>query len=213
MGKSLKNSVSPDEVCLSYGADTLRMYEMAMGPVDANRPWRRRDIVGAHRFLQRLWRTIVDEETGEVRPAARNRARTTDCARSPRPPSATSPAPSMTCASTRQVAEALVLMVFPLAPHVAAELWERLGHHELIDDMPFPAPSPGAFREESATIPVTVDGRPRETITIDRAAAEGEAVAAGLRLATVAAALAGREVARVVYVPGTILNLVTRGSG
>jgi len=64
MGKSLKNGVSPDDIYLQYGADTLRLYEMAMGPLDASRPWRTGDIVGVYRFLQRLWRSIVDERTG-----------------------------------------------------------------------------------------------------------------------------------------------------
>ena len=66
MGKSLKNGVSPDDITDAYGADTLRMYEMAMGPLDGDRPWRPADITGMHRFLQRLWRLIVDESTGET---------------------------------------------------------------------------------------------------------------------------------------------------
>ena len=67
IGKSLKNSVSPDEICDNYGADTLRVYEMSMGPLDASRPWATKDVVGAYRFLQRVWRLVVDEETGELR--------------------------------------------------------------------------------------------------------------------------------------------------
>src|SRR6202022_1521870 len=67
MGKSLKNAVSPDDVYRDYGADTLRLYEMFMGPLDAGRPWSTQDIVGVHRFLQRLWRNLVDEETDTVR--------------------------------------------------------------------------------------------------------------------------------------------------
>ncbi len=66
MGKSLKNAVTPDEICAEYGADTLRLYEMAMGPLDVSRPWDTRAVVGSYRFLQRLWRNIVDETTGEV---------------------------------------------------------------------------------------------------------------------------------------------------
>ena len=112
----------------------------------------------------------------------------------------------------RVVAEALVLLTFPLAPHVTAELWERLGHSERIDDAPFPVADPAALREESVTIPVTLDGKVRATMRIDRSAGEGEAVAAGLELGAVARLMAGREVVRVVYVPGTILNLVTRAS-
>ena len=65
IGKSLKNSVSPDEICDEYGADTLRVYEMSMGPLEASRPWATKDVVGAHRFLQRVWRLVVDEKTGD----------------------------------------------------------------------------------------------------------------------------------------------------
>ena len=66
MGKSLKNGVSPEEMYRRYGADTLRLYEMAMGPLEADKPWRTDDVVGVHRFLQRLWRCLVDEQTGEL---------------------------------------------------------------------------------------------------------------------------------------------------
>ena len=65
MGKSLKNVVTPDDMCEAYGADTFRVYEMSMGPLDVSRPWETRAVVGSHRFLQRLWRNVVDEETGE----------------------------------------------------------------------------------------------------------------------------------------------------
>src|SRR3712207_9102647 len=66
MGKSLKNVVTPDEMCEAYGADTFRVYEMAMGPLDVSRPWETRAVVGSQRFLQRLWRNVVDETTGEL---------------------------------------------------------------------------------------------------------------------------------------------------
>jgi leucyl-tRNA synthetase len=75
MGKSLKNAVTPDDICQSYGADTLRLYEMAMGPLDASRPWETRDVVGMYRFLQRLWRNVVDEETVKSRCSTSRRRR------------------------------------------------------------------------------------------------------------------------------------------
>jgi leucyl-tRNA synthetase len=237
MGKSLKNAVSPDEVYVTYGADTLRMYEMSMGPLDAGRPWRPRDIAGVHRFLQRLWRIVVNEETGELRPAARalppgdplyQLAHRTirdvsgnfgelrfnvAIARMMELSSTLAQFVQREGAVPREVAESLVLLTFPLAPHVAAELWEKLGHPEPVDDMAFPVADPDALRDECATVPVTLDGRRRGTITIDRGATEGEAVAAGLRIAAVERLMEGRDVVRVVYVPGTILNLVTRASG
>ena len=101
-------------------------------------------------------------------------------------------------------------MTFPLASHVAAELWERLGHHDRIDDVAFPIADPAAITEDSVTIPVTLDGKPRGTITIARDAVEDDAIAAGLQLANVASLVAGRDIARIVFVPGKILNVATR---
>jgi leucyl-tRNA synthetase len=238
MGKSLKNSISPDEIYESYGADTLRMYEMAMGPLDVDRSWQPDDIVGVHRFLQRLWRNVVDEETGELRPGAGAGAA---------PLSATHQLYKLTHkaidevarlfgelrfnvatarltdlnnaltqfvhregACPRQVAETLVLMTFPLAPHVASELWERLGYQDRIDDVAFPAADPGALKEAFVVIPVTVDGKARGRITIAREASQADATDAGLRLDGVATLMEGRDLERVVFVPGKILNLVTR---
>ena len=67
MGKSLKNVVTPDDMCAAYGADTFRVYEMSMGPLEVSRPWETRAVVGSYRFLQRVWRSVVDEQTGELR--------------------------------------------------------------------------------------------------------------------------------------------------
>jgi leucyl-tRNA synthetase len=103
MGKSLRNVVTPDEMCERYGADTFRLYEMSTGPLDVSRPWSTRDVVGSQRFLQRVWRNLVDERTGEVtvvddEPDADTRApctrrspgcgpTTPRCTTTPRPPS------------------------------------------------------------------------------------------------------------------------------
>ena len=104
MGKSLKNAVSPDEIYEAYGSDTLRLYEMATGPLDASRPWETRDVVGMYRFLQRLWRNVVDEETGRAggrrrprpttRPVACCTARSPSCAPRWRRCASTRPSPS-----------------------------------------------------------------------------------------------------------------------
>ena len=234
MGKSLKNSVAPDEIYDTYGADTLRMYEMAMGPLDVDRPWQPDDIVGVYRFLQRLWRNVIDEQTGEPRPAAgpvastdslyRLTQRTIDdvarrfgelrfnvaIARLTDLNNALAQLVRRDGTCPRSIAEPLVLMTFPLAPHVAAELWERLGYPGRIDDAAFPVADPAALDEAFLVIPVTVDGRARGTVTIARDATEADAVEAGLRLEGVAKAMAARPIDRVVFVPGKILNLVTR---
>ena len=237
MGKSLKNSISPDEIYQSYGADTLRMYEMAMGPLDVDRPWQPDDIVGVYRFLQRLWRNVIEEESGDLRSEAKELSsgdplyklthktisEVTDyfdelrfnvaIARMIELNNALTQFVQREDAFPRQVVEALVLMAFPLASHVASELWERLGHHDRIDDVAFPIADPDALRENSVTIPVTLDGKPRGTITIARDAEQDDAMAAGLQLENVASLVEGREIARVVFVPGKILNIVTKARG
>ena len=198
MGKSLKNGISPDEICEIYGADTLRLYEMAMGPLDGNRSWRTDDIVGMQRFLQRLWRLFVDETTGETLPTGSDPASeavldpeftrllhqtiitvredyaalrfNTAIARIIRltaHASRLAPVP-------RALAEPLVLMVAPLAPHVAEELWQRLGHPGSLACEPFPAGDPALAAEATVTLPVQVNGKRRFTIEVPAAAGQAE---------------------------------------
>lgn len=236
MGKSLKNSVSPDDIYDSYGADTLRMYEMAMGPLDVDRPWQPDDIVGVFRFLQRLWRNVVNEENGKreiseaslltTDPLYQTMHRTIDAvnrlvaelryntaiARLTELNTALNQYVKQHGAAPREVAEALVLMVHPFAPHVASELWERLGHIEPIDDAAFPVADQGALVETHVVLAVTVDGKPRGEITVERDASESEVKEAGLQLETVSRALDGREITRVIVVPGRIVNVVTKKS-
>ena len=227
MGKSLKNGVSPDEIYTSYGADTLRLYEMAMGPLDADRPWRTDDMVGMHRFLQRLWRLIVDETTGETLPspdaeepldAATTRLLhqtiiavrddfaalrfNTAIARIIELTAHASRLPSV----PRGLAEPLVLMVAPLAPHVAEELWQRLGHPASLAYEPFPQPDPALAAEPTVTLPVQVNGKRRFTIEVPATAGQAE-------IAELLAQHPGyprHDIARVVIVPGKIVNVVLR---
>lgn len=233
MGKSLKNSVSPDEIYDAYGADTLRMYEMAMGPLDVDRPWQPDDVVGVHRFLQRLWRNLIDEQTGEAAisdgplagddPLYRLLHRTIDevaslyadlrfnvaVARLAVLNNAMRQHVRRESECPREVADALVRLTFPLAPHITSELWERLGHRDALDDAPFPVADADALVVTEVVLPVTVDGKPRGEITVNSDSDEAEVVEQGLRLEAVQRLLADREVARTVYVPGKILNIVT----
>jgi leucyl-tRNA synthetase len=234
MGKSLKNGVSPDDIYQAYGADTLRMYEMAMGPLDVDRPWMPDDIVGVFRFLQRLWRNVVDEETGRARvagtglapsePLYRQLHQTIDAVdglyRQLRYNVAIARLTELNTAVTRHVRdrgaaprealEPLVLMVAPLAPHLAAELWERLGHDDPLDDVAFPVADPQALVAAAVVLPVTVDGRRRGEITVGPDADEAEVRRAALALGPVARLVDEDRVVRVVHVPGRIVNVVTR---
>ncbi|HEV2253486.1 MAG TPA: class I tRNA ligase family protein [Streptosporangiaceae bacterium] len=227
MGKSLKNGVSPDEIYTSYGADTLRLYEMAMGPLDADRPWRTDAMVGMHRFLQRLWRLIVDESTGETRPAPDARepldAATTrllhqtitvvrDDFAALRFNTAIARIIELTAHASRldhvprSLAEPLVLMVAPLAPHAAEELWQRLGHPASLAYEPFPQPDPALAAEPTVTLPVQVNGKHRFTIEVPATAGEAEITDLLARRPEFPAG----AVARLVIVPGKIVNVVLR---
>jgi leucyl-tRNA synthetase len=234
MGKSLKNGVSPDDIYQAYGADTLRLYEMAMGPLDDDRPWQPDDIVGVFRFLQRLWRNVVDEETGQTRvagtglapsePLYRQLHQTIDAvdalyrqlrynvaiARLTELNNAVTRHVRDRGAAPREVVEPLLLMVAPLAPHLAAELWERLGHQDPLDDLAFPTADPEALATAAVVLPVTVDGRRRGEITVGPDADEEEVRRAALALGPVARLVGEGRVARVVHVPGRIVNVVTR---
>ena len=181
IGKSLKNSVSPDEICDNYGADTLRVYEMSMGPLEASRPWATKDVVGAYRFLQRVWRLVVDEDTGETRIAAhealddatlrllhRTIAGVSDDYAGLRNNTAAAKLIEYTNHLTKQgvaaraALEPLVLMVAPLAPHLAEELWRRLGHETSLAHGPFPQADPQFLVEDTVEYPVQVNGKVRE---------------------------------------------------
>ncbi|GAA3747208.1 leucine--tRNA ligase [Plantactinospora mayteni] len=224
MGKSLRNVVTPDEMCEAYGADTFRVYEMSMGPLDVSRPWETRAVIGAYRFLQRVWRTMVDEQTGELRvtdaPAdeqtRRLLHRIVDGVRGDldgiRMNTAIAKLIELTNgltrldATPREVAEPLLLMLSPFAPHVAEELWQRLGHAESLAYEPFPVADPSLLVAETVTYPVQVNGKVRGRVEVPAEAAE-EAIRTAA-LAAVADQLAGREPRKVIVVTGRMVSVV-----
>ncbi|HUF31616.1 MAG TPA: class I tRNA ligase family protein [Acidimicrobiales bacterium] len=230
MGKSLKNSVSPEDICRAYGTDTLRLYEMAMGPLDADRPWNARDIVGVHRFLQRLWRNVVDEETDALRvvetPAPDDLRRTlhrtiagvaddmeglrfnTAVAKLIELNNALGPVAREQGGAPREVAETMALLLAPLAPHVAEELWSRLGHTGSLVWADFPRADPALLVDETIELPVQVDGKVRARLVVAADAGQDELEAAALADERVRAALGDRTVRRVVVVPGRLVNVV-----
>jgi leucyl-tRNA synthetase len=223
MGKSLKNVVTPDEMCAQYGADTFRVYEMSMGPLEVSRPWETRAVVGAHRFLQRVWRMVVDEQTDDVRvtdgPAddetRRLLHRVIDGVRADmeglRFNTAIAKLIELTNrvtavgTSPREVVEPVVQMVSPFAPHIAEELWARLGHEESVAYSDFPVADPALLVAESVTYPVQVNGKVRGRVQVAADAAE-EAVRAAA-LAEVAGQLSG-DPKKVIVVPGRMVSIV-----
>jgi len=228
MGKSLKNSVAPDEMCEVYGADTLRVYEMSMGPLDVSRPWETRAVIGSHRFLQRVWRNIVDETTGALRVTStaasdetrRVLHRTIDGVRTDMNELRFNTAIAklielnnhltQACAdgTPREVAEPLVLMLAPVAPHVAEELWGRLGHEETLAYAPFPEADPALLVGDTVEYPVQVNGKVRGKITVAADADEATVRAAALADPKVAGYVDGKEPRKVIVVPGRIVTVV-----
>lgn len=227
MGKSLKNIVTPDQMCADYGADTFRVYEMSMGPLDMSRPWDTRAVVGSQRFLQRLWRNIVDENTGALTVSddapdlatAKVLARTihdvtveydnlrvnTAIAKMivlnnhltglPRVP--------------REAAEALVVMVAPIAPHIAEELWERLGHQGGIARATFPVVTDESLlAAEEVTCVVQVAGKVRAKVSVDPEISEADLQAKVLAEPAVVKLLDGREPKRVIVRAPKLVSLV-----
>ncbi|MBY8852511.1 class I tRNA ligase family protein, partial [Saccharothrix sp. MB29] len=213
MGKSLKNVVTPDEMCEKYGADTFRLYEMSMGPMDVSRPWATKDVVGAQRFLQRLWRNLVDETTGEPRVTSeepgedalrllhRTIAGVHDDYANLRYNTAGAKLIELNNHVTkhypggapRVLAEPLVLMLAPLSPHVAEELWAKLGHTGSLAHGPFPVADEGYLVEDTAEYPIQVNGKVKARVVVAASASQDEVRAAALAEGKVAELLAGKE--------------------
>ncbi|MDT5031004.1 MAG: leucyl-tRNA synthetase [Actinoplanes sp.] len=224
MGKSLKNVVTPDEMSEQYGADTFRVYEMAMGPLDVSRPWETRAVVGSQRFLQRVWRLAVDEETGAVRVTddqldARTRRtlhRIIDGVRADldelRFNTAIAKLIELTntltplSVSAREAIEPLVLMMSPFAPHLAEELWRRLGHDETLAYADFPVADQALLVAESIVYPVQVNGKVRGKVEVAPDTTEDSVREAAL--AEVAETLAGRTPKKVIVVKGRLVSVV-----
>jgi leucyl-tRNA synthetase len=229
MGKSLKNVTTPDEMYASYGADTLRLFEMFTGPLEQSRPWDTKAVVGSYRLLQRLWRTVLDENTGEphvadteptdelnrllhktihaVRDGYESLRFNTSIARITELNNAVTQA-FPHGGTPRVVAESLVLMLAPLAPHAAEELWSRLGHAESLAWEAFPVADPALLVDDTIEIPVQVNGKVRSVINVAADADAATMEAAARTDEKVVAALDGKATKRVVAVPGRLINFV-----
>ncbi|OON80828.1 leucine--tRNA ligase [Streptomyces tsukubensis] len=227
MGKSLKNAVTPDEICAEYGADTLRLYEMAMGPLDVSRPWDTRAVVGQYRLLQRLWRNIVDETTGEVtvvdtEPGEEtlralhkaidgvgndleglrfNTAIAKITELNNHLTKAAGPLP-------RPIAESLVLLIAPLAPHVAEELWRRLGHSDSVVHRDFPVAEAAYLVDETVTCVVQIKGKVKARLEVSPAISDDELEKAALADERVVAALDGAGIRKVIVRAPKLVNIV-----
>jgi leucyl-tRNA synthetase len=228
MSKSKGNVTAPDELVELYGADATRLYILFIGPADQDMEWTESGIEGTQRFLRRLWR-IVNEvaesaPSGEpgagalARKAHRTIARVTDdlgrrrqfntpiaavmelvneLARAPQD------------AAARLAAETAVSLIQPYVPHVAEELWERLGHERLWEQ-PWPQPDPALLEEETFELVVQVNGKVRDRFEVPAGLSDDELVARAKESPRVRAQLDGGEIAQTIVVPRKLVNLVVR---
>ena len=234
MGKSLKNAVAPDDIARDFGADTLRVYEMSMGPLDTSRPWATKDVVGAHRFLQRLWRLVVDEETGEVTVSddpmseedAKQLHRTIAGVREDYDHLRDNTVVAklieyvnyLTKAReqkadgdvSRETVEPLVQMVSPVAPHIAEELWARLGHEGTITFQEFPTFDESLLVDDTVEVPVQINGKVRARVDVPAEASKDEIESIALADDRVAGLIEGKNLVKTIVVPGRMVNLVVK---
>jgi leucyl-tRNA synthetase len=230
MGKSLKNVITPEEMVAEFGADTFRIYEMSMGPLDLSRPWETRAVIGAQRYLQRLWRLVVNEATGEsvvseelpseetLKEMHKAVAAVRTEMENIRPNTAIAKligfANHLTGVLThdgtvpRVAAETIVLMTAPLAPHIAEELWSRLGHEKSLFHERFPVSDPKYVQEDVVKIGVQVNGKVRATLEISPNASKEEIEKSARELPQIAKLLDGQTVKKAIIVPGKIANFV-----
>ena len=227
MGKSLKNSVTPDEMYDQFGADTLRLYEMFMGPLDQDRPWETKSVVGSLRLLQRVWRNLVNEETGalqivdketplelkrilhqtihSVREDMENLRFNTAIAR------ITELNNEITKSNTetpREVADVLIHLIAPLVPHVAEELWEMLGNDSSIVYSPFPVPDPTYLVSETVEIPIQINGKLKSKITVPSDLSSSDLRNAALADEKIASIISDTEIKKEIIVDGKLVNFV-----
>ncbi|GAB4551868.1 MAG: hypothetical protein Tsb0013_14010 [Phycisphaerales bacterium] len=225
MSKSLRNVVNPDEMIASYGADTTRLYEMYMGPLEQSKPWNTDDISGMHRFLQRAWRLVVDEESGEL--TLRDDAdistekllhRTIakvggDIERLAFNTAIAAMIEFVNHASKQggltddQLARFAVILS-PFTPHIAEALWEKLGRTETLALIEWPAHDPAMLIDDEVEVPVQIMGKVRARITVPAGLDQRGMEEAALADERVQQLLDGKTVRKVIVVPGKLVNIV-----
>ncbi len=240
MSKSRGNVVNPDAIVADYGADAFRLYEMYMGPLEAQKPWSTRDIVGMSRFLSGVYRNLVgDDQTLAVEPGDAAPSRQARITADPVPEALDrqmhrtikkvgediaglrfntaiaeliklnnelTGSPSV----PRELAENFTIMLAPFAPHLAEELWLKLGHHKSLARRPWPTYDPAKLVETTLEIPVQVNGKLRDKITVPADATEAAVLAQAAAADKVVPYLSGKDVKKRLYVPKKLVNFVVQ---
>ncbi|RMG80142.1 MAG: leucine--tRNA ligase, partial [Bacteroidetes bacterium] len=225
MSKSKYNVINPDDVVERYGADTFRMYEMFLGPIEQSKPWDTNGIDGVSKFLRRFWSLFYDENgrflLSDEAPSkaelkilhATIKKVTEDIERFS----------FNTCVSAfmvavndlraakshkRAILEPLTVLIAPFAPHIAEELWHALGHSESVHTAPFPTFDPAHLKEDSITYPICINGKKRATADFPADASKADLEKAALELEDMHKWLDGKTVRKVIVVPNRMINIV-----
>jgi leucyl-tRNA synthetase len=228
MSKSRGNVVNPDKVVTDYGADSMRLYEMFMGPLEAVKPWSMQGVEGVYRFLQRVWRLIVDEETGNLNSPVKDA----------QPDEATTRLLHQTIKKVggdvetfgfntaisammilvnhlikqavvpKAVVEQFVLILSPFAPHIAEELWQKLGHNETLAYEPWPKFDPELVKEAEVELAIQVNGKIKDKIVVSAQLDDEQIKQKALSCEKVVAALAGKQPKKVIVIKSRLVNIV-----
>jgi leucyl-tRNA synthetase len=220
MSKSRGNVVNPDDIVSEFGADSMRIYEMFMGPLEATKPWSTSSIAGVRRFLERVFTIAlragadVTSEDSLTRLLHRTIRKVTEDIEAMRFNTAISAMMVLTNELMKMervpaaALEILAKLLHPFAPHLGEELWEMLGRSPSIQREPWPSYDPALCEEDEVEVPVQINGRVRGRITLPKEATEEQALAAARAAPNLAAQLEGKTLRKTIWVPGKILNLI-----
>ncbi|MCZ2460676.1 MAG: leucine--tRNA ligase [Chitinophagales bacterium] len=225
MSKSKFNTVNPDDLVLKYGADTFRMYEMFLGPVEMSKPWDTKGIEGVHRFLKKFWRLFAEEQKGLIVTGEKANDKELKALHktikkieedTERFSFNTGVSAFMIAANEltdlkchkKEVLEPLLILLAPYAPHICEELWHLLGHSDTVLDQPFPKFEEKYLAESSKEYPVSVNGKLRTTIGISLEASQDEVEKIVLENAVIQKWLDGKSHKKIIFVKGKMVNVV-----
>ena len=226
MSKSMFNVVNPDVICDTYGADTLRLYEMFLGPIEQSKPWDTKGIDGVNRFIRKFWRLFYDRETWLVSDEKATPAELKELHKLIKKEQedieafsynttisafmiAVNELSSLKCCK-REILEPLVVLLSPFAPHVAEELWHTLGNEGSVCNASFPEFKPELVVEDKCTYPVSFNGKTRFNVEMAKSASPAEVEAYVRGLEQTAKYVAGQSILKVIVVPGRIVNIVVK---
>ena len=226
MSKSMFNVVNPDDICNTYGADTLRLYEMFLGPIEQSKPWDTKGIDGVNRFLRKFWRLFYDKDNWLVTDDKASAAELKELHKLIKKEQediesfsynttvsafmiAVNELTALKC-NKREILEPLVILLSPFAPHVSEELWHALGHEDSVTYAEFPEFIAAYAAEDTVTYPVQFNGKMRFTVDMPKSAAPADVEVAVRAMEQTEKYVAGLNIVKVIVVPGRIINIVLK---